>query len=168
MWGTALERVERFQKYNVFWLEEPLNPYDAVGYGTLSESSSIPIAAGEAMTLIEEYETLLRDGRIQVVQPDLGRVGGITGGKQIAALAQDTGAWTVPHAFGTGVLLAASAQWAASSKKPMTEFTRAPSPLAQDLVNHSMSFRDGELHLTDAPGLGVELDAQVVEAYRAN
>ena len=166
--GAALERVERFQKYDVFWLEEPLTPYDTVGYKTLSESSSIPIAAGEAVTLIEEYETLLRDGRIQVVQPDLGRVGGITGGKQIAALAQDTGAWTVPHAFGTGVLLAASAQWAASSKKPMTEFTRAPSPLAQDLVNHSMSFRDGELHLTDAPGLGVELDAQVVEAYRAN
>ena len=50
----------------------------------------------------------------------------------------------------------------------MTEFTRAPSPLAQDLVHHSMSFRDGELHLTDAPGLGVELDAQVVDAYRVN
>ena len=165
---TALERVERFQKYDVFWLEEPLNPYDTVGYRTLSESSSIPIAAGEAVTLIEEYENLLRDGRIQVVQPDLGRVGGVTGGKQIAALAQDTGAWTVPHAFGTGVLLAASAQWAASSEKPMTEFTCAPSPLAQDLVHHSMSFRDGELHLTDAPGLGVELEAQVVEAYRVN
>ena len=164
--GAALERVERFQKYDVFWLEEPLNPYDTVGYKTLSESSLIPIAAGEAVTLIEEYETLLRDGRIQVVQPDLGRVGGITGGKQIAALAEDTGAWTVPHAFGTGVLLAASAQWAASFKKAMTEFTRAPSPLAQDLVIHSMSFRNGELHLTDAPGLGVELDAQVVEAYR--
>ena len=87
------------------WLEEPLNPYDTVGYGLLSESSSIPIAAGEAVTLIEEYENLLKDGRIQVVQPDLGRVGGITGGKQIAALAQVTGAWTVPHAFGTGVLL---------------------------------------------------------------
>ena len=166
--GAALERVERFQKYDVFWLEEPLNPYDTVGYRMLSESSSIPIAAGEAVTLIEEYETLLRDGCIQVVQPDLGRVGGITGGKQIAALAQDTGAWAVPHAFGTGVLLAASAQWAASSEKPMTEFTRAPSPLAQDLVKHSMSFQDGELHLTDAPGLGVELDAQVVEAYRVN
>ena len=164
--GAALERVERFQKYDVFWLEEPLDPYDTAGYKTLSESSSIPIAAGEAVTLIEEYETLLRDGCIQVVQPDLGRVGGVTGGEQIAALAQDTGAWAVPHAFGTGVLLAASAQWAASFEKPMTEFTRAPSPLAQDLVNHSMSFRDGELHLTDVPGLGVELDAQVVEAYR--
>ena len=166
--GAALERVERFQKYDVCWLEEPLSPYDTVGYRLLSKSSSIPIAAGEAVTLIEEYETLLIDGGIQVVQPDLGRVGGITGGKRIAALAQDTGAWTVPHAFGTGVLLAASAQWAASFEKPMTEFTRAPSPLAQDLVHHSMSFRDGKLHLTDAPGLGVELDAQVVDAYRVN
>ncbi len=165
---TALERVERFQKYDVSWLEEPLSPYDTIGYRTLSESSSIPIAAGEALTLVEEYENLLNGGRIQVVQPDLGRVGGITGGTQIAASAQDTGAWTVPHAFGTGILLAASAQWAATFEKPMTEFTRAPSPLAQDLVPHRMRFQDGKLHLTDAPGLGVELDTQVVEAYRVN
>ena len=163
---TALERVERFQKYDVFWLEEPLHPYDTEGYRTLSESSPIPIAAGEAVTLIEEYEDLLRDGRIQVVQPDLGRVGGITGGQRIANLARDTGAWAVPHAFGTGVLLSASAQWAAALDKPLTEFTRAPSPLAQDLVRHSMTFGDGELHLTDAPGLGVELDAQAVDTYQ--
>ncbi|MBI1923861.1 mandelate racemase/muconate lactonizing enzyme family protein, partial [Candidatus Poribacteria bacterium] len=76
------------------------------------------------------------------------------------------GAWVVPHAFGTGVLLAASAQWAATLQEPLTEFTRASSPLAQDLVRHSMTFRDGMLHLTDAPGLGVELDEQVVELYR--
>ena len=100
--------------------------------------------------------------------PDLGRVGGITGGKQIATLAQDTGAWPVPHAFGTGVPARCFCPMAASTEKPMTEFTRAPSPLAQDLVKHSMSFRDGELHLTDAPGLGVELDVQVVELYCVN
>ncbi|MCZ6676534.1 MAG: mandelate racemase/muconate lactonizing enzyme family protein [Candidatus Poribacteria bacterium] len=163
---TALARVERFQKYDLSWLEEPLHPYDTAGYRALSEASAIPIAGGEALTLIEEYEDLLRNGRMQVVQPDLGRVGGITRGQRIAELAQETGTWVVPHAFGTGVLLAASAQWAAASRKPLTEFTRAPSPLAQDLAHHSMAFRDGLLHLTDAPGLGVELDERVVETYR--
>ncbi len=163
---TVLERVSRFQKYDIFWLEEPLHPYDLDGYRKLSTDSSIPIAAGEVLTLTEEYEHLLKDGRIQVVQPDLGRVGGITGGQRIADLARGTGAWVVPHAFGTGVLLAASAQWAATLQEPLTEFTRAASPLAQDLVRHRMTFRDGMLHLTDAPGLGVELDEQVVERYR--
>jgi len=163
---TALERVARFSPYDVFWLEEPLHPYDIAGYRTLCRASSIPIAGGEVMTLVEEYSPLLREGGIGVVQPDLGRVGGITGGQQIAALANETGARAVPHAFGTGVLLAASAQWAAAMDRPLTEYTRAPSPLAQDLVAHTMRFEDGMLRLTDAPGLGVELDEAVVEKYR--
>lgn len=163
---TALERAGRFQKYGVFWLEEPLDPYDTAGYSRLSEVSPVPIAGGEAVTLMEEYEALIERGGIQFVQPDLGRVGGITYGQRIAGLAASHGCRPVPHAYGTGVLLAASAQWTAASPKPLTEYTRAPSPLAQKLVRHGMEFRDGLLHLSPAPGLGVELDETVVEAYR--
>ncbi len=164
--ATAMRRVDRFRPYNLFWLEEPLKPFDTAGHRELCELSSIPIAGGEALTLVEEYETLMREGRIHIVQPDLGRVGGITGGQRIAALAQEIGSWPVPHAYGTGVLLAASAQWTAASPRPLTEYTRAPSPLAQNLVRHDIAFRDGHLHLPDAPGLGVELDESVVENYR--
>ena len=74
----------------------------------------------------------------------------------------------MPHAFGTGVLLAASAQWAAALDRPLTEYTRAPSPLAQHLVRHDMQFRDGLLHLGDAPGLGIELDERVAARYRVD
>lgn len=163
---TALERVGRFQKYNLFWLEEPLQPDDVDGYKEVAGASPIPIAGGEVLTLVEEFAHLLGEGKVQVVQPDLGRVGGITGGQRIRTLAQAAGSWAVPHAFGTGVLLAASAQWAAAGAKPLTEFTRAPSPLARDLVRHEMTFKDGLLHLTDAPGLGVALDETVVARYR--
>jgi L-alanine-DL-glutamate epimerase-like enolase superfamily enzyme len=162
----ALARVERFRPHDIYWLEEPLHPYDTEGYGRLSDTSSIPIAAGEAISLLEEYDRLLRRGRIHVVQPDLGRAGGITGGQQIAALARQTRTRPVPHAFGTGVLLAASAQWAAASHEPLTEYTRAPSPLARHLVRPAMEFCEGALRLSDEPGLGVELDEQVVEQYR--
>ncbi len=162
----ALARVERFAPYDIFWLEEPLHPYDTRGYGELSAASSISIAAGESVTLLEEYEQLLQIGRIHVVQPDLGRVGGITPGQRIAAMAQRTGARPVPHVFGTRVLLAASAQWTAAAAAPLTEYTRAPSPLAQQLVRHSMRFAGGELVLDDTPGLGVELDPDVLERYR--
>ena len=162
----ALARAEAFAPYDVFWLEEPLGPWDMAGYGRLSAASPIPIAAGEAIALPGEYEQLLQVGGVQVVQPDLGRVGGLTAGQRIAAAASATGARPVPHAYGTGVLLAASAQWTAAAPQPLTEFTRAPSPLAQDLVRHTMAFRDGLLHLTDAPGLGVELDPSVVDRYR--
>lgn len=165
---TALERAERFKPYRISWLEEPLHPYDFAGYHRLSAASSVPIAAGEFLTLLEEYERLLGEGEIQVVQPDLGRVGGISWGQRIAAQARQTHSRLVPHAFGTGVLLAASAQWAAAGAQPLTEYTRAPSPLAQELVQHTMRFEEGMLRLTDAPGLGVELDEGVVERYRVS
>ena len=164
----ALERSERFGKYQIYWLEEPLRPDDVSGYGELSAASGVPIAAGEAITLVAEYEQLLSQGRIHFVQPDLGRVGGISGGERIAQLASRSGARAVPHAFGTGVLLAASAHWTAAGEEPLTEYTLAPSPLARDLVRHSMIFEAGELHLADAPGLGVELDADVVARYRVD
>ena len=88
------------------------------------------------------------------------------GGLAIDVLAKETGARAVPHAFGTGLLLSASANWAAASDRPLTEYTRAPSPLAQNLAKHEMVFRDGELHLSDSPGLGVSLNEDVVNQYR--
>jgi L-alanine-DL-glutamate epimerase-like enolase superfamily enzyme len=165
---TALERLDRFAKYNVYWLEEPLQPYDLDGYKEISKVSPIPIAAGEVMTLLEEFEALFKKGRIHIVQPDLGRVGGITGVQRIKALAAETGARVVPHAFGTGVLLAASAQWAATNAQPLTEYTRAFSPLVRDLVRHTMTFADGALLLSDAPGLGITLNEAVLEKYRVS
>ena len=162
---TALERAARFAPYGVFWLEEPLDPYDTAGYRRLAASAAVPIAGGEAITLLEEYDAFIGSG-VHFVQPDLGRVGGLTYGQQIAALADAGGCRPVPHAYGTGVLLAASAQWTAAAPKPLTEYTRAPSPLARDLVRCDMAFGDGRLRLGDAPGLGVELDESVVETYR--
>ncbi len=163
---TALERVERFHQYDIFWLEEPLAPYDISGYKEVSGKSSIPIAAGELMALTEEFEDLLKIGQVPIVQPDLGRVGGITGVERIKAVARNTGARVVPHAYGTGVLLAATTQWAAANSRPLTEYTRSLSPLARDLVHHNMVFKEGSLHLDDTPGLGIELDEKVLEKYR--
>jgi L-alanine-DL-glutamate epimerase-like enolase superfamily enzyme len=159
-------RLERFSPYGLTWREEPLPPADLEGYRQLAEARTIPIAAGEAICLLEEYESLLRQGRIQVIQPDLGRVGGITWARRIAAVAEEVSAWPVPHAYGTGVMLAASAQWTAAGQRPLTEFTRAPSPLARDLVRTDLTFEDGGLRLGNAPGLGVEIDPEVAARYR--
>jgi len=163
----AMERAERFAEYDPFWLEEPLHPYDNAGYAELAAASPVPIAGGEAVTLLEEYDALLATG-LHFVQPDLGRVGGITYAQRLAASALTHGCRPVPHAFGTGILLAASAQWTAAAPEPLTEYTRAPSPLARDLARHTMEFRGGELHLDDTPGLGVTLDDAVIARYRVD
>jgi L-alanine-DL-glutamate epimerase-like enolase superfamily enzyme len=162
---TALERVERLRPYDLHWLEEPLQPRDFAGYAKLTSCSSIAIAAGEALTAMADFERLISQGHIDVVQPDLGHAGGITGGQKIAALARQSGARALPHAFGTGVVLAASANWAAANSSP-TEHTRSTSPLAQDLVQHAIRFENGLLQLSQDAGLGVELDEEVVSRYR--
>lgn len=163
---TALARAELFAPYQIAWLEEPLKPFDFAGYAKLAAQSPVAIAAGEALALLEDYERLIEPGGIHIAQPDLGRIGGITQGQHLASFAQNNNVRPVPHAFGTGVLLAASAQWAAALDQPLTEYTRAPSPLAQNLAHHGMQFKDGLLHLSDTPGLGVELDEAVVAQFR--
>ncbi len=120
---TALSRAELFAPYDIAWLEEPLKPFDFAGYAQLAAQSPIPIAAGEALALLEDYERLIEPGGIHIAQPDLGRIGGITQGQHLASYAQNNNVRPVPHAFGTGVLLAASAQWAAALDQPLTEYT---------------------------------------------
>ncbi|MBT3345202.1 MAG: mandelate racemase/muconate lactonizing enzyme family protein [Gemmatimonadetes bacterium] len=163
--ATAIERAGAFAAYDITWLEEALHPYDFDGHRALCAEAAVPIAGGEAVTLLEEYDQLLATG-LHIVQPDLGRVGGITYGQRLAERAIAAGCRPIPHAYGTGVLLAASAQWTAAAPEPLTEYTRAPSPLARDLVRHTMDFRDGHLHLDDTPGLGVDLVDEVVDRYR--
>jgi L-rhamnonate dehydratase len=163
---AALDRVARFEKYNLYWLEEPIDAYDNAGFQELSKAATMPIATGECLSLPEEYERLRTIGNIDIAQPDLGRVGGITGALRIARSARETKTRVVLHAYGTGVMLASTAQCMAALADPLTEFTRASNPLARDLVRHGMEFREGQLHLSDQPGLGVELNEAVVARYR--
>ena len=164
---TALRRVERLQPYDLHWLEEPIAPFDFAGYEQLRSASDIPIAAGEALTAMGDFERLIAAGCVDVVQPDLGHAGGLTVARHVAALAQEQGIRAVPPAFGTGVVLAASAQSAAATGSA-TEHSLSSSPLARDLIAHDMRFADGMLHLPLAPGLGVELDEDVVSRYRVD
>jgi L-rhamnonate dehydratase len=161
---TALARVEAFAPYDVYWLEEPLDPYDLQGYRLLAKLSEIPIACGEMHALESEFEALLKCG-VAYIQPDLGRAGGLTGAMSIERAASGGGTAIVPHAFGTSVLLSASAAFASRQGARLTEFTRTESPLARDLVRPDFIFKDGEITLGDRPGLGVELSADVLARY---
>lgn len=162
----AMQRTQLIAPFDLHWLEEPLQPLDFSGYGRLCAASPIPIAAGEALTGMADFERLVLEGGIHVVQPDLGHIGGISFGQRVGAVARGCHTRMVPHAFGTGVLLAASAHWA-SAQSGLTEYTESESPLATDLVRQSMRFTNGQLHLGDAPGLGVELNDDVLERFNS-
>lgn len=163
----ALRMASVYEKYNVFWLEEPLHPSDIQGYRELSDRTNIYIAGGEQESGRRAFETLLDEGHLDIIQPDLGRCGGLTEGKKIAYLAYDRNKKVVPHAFKTGILVAASTHFAASIPNGfLIEHTVSTSPLARDLVETSIEFRDGHVFIPDRPGLGVEINESVLSKYR--
>jgi L-rhamnonate dehydratase len=163
----AAELLRRVRDVGLYWLEEPLAPDDLRGYRRLSDTVDVRIAAGEADATIGPFRALVEHGHVDVLQPDLARCGGFTVARQIAALARETGVEVVPHCFSTGVLVAASLHFASTLDRPtFSEYSTESSPLVRDLLAEPFSFTNGRLRVPFGPGLGIELDGQVLERLR--
>jgi L-rhamnonate dehydratase len=163
----AIRMAAAFEKHGVYWIEEPLPPDDLLGYAQLADAANIYIAAGEQESGRGAYERLLNLGHIDILQPDLGRCGGFTEARKIAYMAHQRNKKVVPHAFKTGVLVAASTQYVASMPHGyLLEYTVSDSPLARDLVRNPVEFANGYVTLPKLPGLGVEIEPSVEARYR--
>lgn len=166
---TSLEAVDRaeelFSEFGITWLEEPLNEDDLEGYRTLSTVVNGRIASGETEAGLGAFKNLLRQG-VKVIQPDVGRAGGLTVCREVSKVALESGSWCIPHCFGTGVNLAASLQWASSVEEiPLFEFSVTASPLRNQLVCNAPELRDGKVAIPNSPGIGIELDEEVVRRF---
>ena len=165
----ATERAKRLEVFDVFWFEDPLRPDDLSSYAKLTRESPVRIAAGEAETTHYPYKDLMEKGGLDIVQPDLARVGGISEAKQIAQMAYDRGVLCVPHCWSTGIVIAATLHFlAAYPQDSFLEFCITDSPLRNDLTVQPMEIdQDGMLAVPDGPGLGIELNEEVMERYRS-
>lgn len=165
---TALRMASMLQAYDVAWLEEPVAPDNLAGYRALSDRCLIPIAGGESESDYAAFERLIDVGGLDLIQPDLARCGGLTQGRRLAWLAQQRHRRVVPHAFKSGVLVAASTHFAAAIPNGgLIEHTVSSSPIARDLVHREIGFADGQVTVPlDRPGLGVEVDPDVLERLR--
>ncbi|HEX5413041.1 MAG TPA: mandelate racemase/muconate lactonizing enzyme family protein [Terriglobia bacterium] len=101
----AIRIAERVAKYRLNWIEEPLSPDDFDGYRRLTAAVTTDIAAGEAECGRRVFRRLIEECRLDVIQPDISRAGGLTETRKIATMAQDANVQLAPHAFKTGVLL---------------------------------------------------------------
>ncbi|BDG60129.1 mandelate racemase/muconate lactonizing enzyme family protein [Caldinitratiruptor microaerophilus] len=164
---TAIERIRRLSSYRLYWIEEPLFPDDLDGYARLCDAVDVRIAAGEEDTGRFAFVELMDRGRVHVVQPDVSRCGGLTEALRIADLAYTRGRMVVPHAFSTGILLAASLHFAAAIPNGgLLEYVVDGSPLSDGLARVSFSLEDGHISVPDKPGLGIEVDLDVLGRYR--
>lgn len=164
---TARSVGERLEPLDVHWFEEPVRPENIDGYATLNRSLSIQIAGGECHTP-SQFDRLLTSDAVDIAQPDLCNVGGITPARRIADRVRlSRNVAIVPHVWGTPVAIAASLQYISTlANDAFLEFDRSPNPLRDELGTRSFVDDSGRATVPDAPGLGVELNQSAIEAYR--
>ncbi len=166
---SALRTLRKWDDLDLYFVETPLQIDNLEGYATLAREAPMRIAAGEWQTTRFEFIELMDKGLVDVAQPDVGRVGGLTEAMRVCNLAQDRGRLIVPHCWKTGIGIAASAHLAAAVPHcPFIEFLPAElcdSALRIELVPDPLVMQDGKLQLPDKPGLGIELNFEALERY---
>lgn len=164
----ALRVSREYEKQKIYWLEEPFEPDRTSDFGRLAENINISLASGEEFGTVYEFHEMLENGKVDIVQPDMSRCGGITMAKKIADMAHLRGKKLIPHAFKTGILIGATLQFiAAIPNADMLEYCAQETVLSKNLVKHHFTLdKDGNVVIPDLPGIGVELNEEILNKYR--
>jgi D-galactarolactone cycloisomerase len=174
--AEALRLGRALADYNLRWYEEPVVPEDVQGYVEMRDKLTMPIAGGENEHTLYGFRELLAAGALDIAQPDLGSCGGISAGRHIAALAQAHGVLVNPHVWGSAIAQAASLQFIAAlpvahhslfAQQPVLEYDRSSHPFREQLVAEPLRLVDGWVEIPARPGLGIEINRDVLEKYRA-
>jgi L-alanine-DL-glutamate epimerase-like enolase superfamily enzyme len=165
--ATAIRRARQFEPFGLTWLEEPLHPDNVQGYAKLSAQAPMRIAAGEEICDVGEFERMMDVGGIDVAQVDVTRVGGLARSKRIGWASAERHRLCVNHSYKTGINIAASLHFvAALPNTHYFEYCVEQGALRQHLTRQKFPVVNGDIAVPEAPGLGVELDEEVVRRYR--
>ena len=145
------------------WFEEPVPPDDLPGLARVARGQPVPVATGERLSGMCEFAAALEAGA-EILQPALGRAGGIWEGRKIAVLAQAHGAQLAPHLYAGPVEWAANIQLAAAIPNILMAET-IETPFHDALIGGALRVEDGFIPVPDAPGLGIEVDADLARAH---
>jgi L-rhamnonate dehydratase len=171
-WHDALFVLERIADHDIFFAEAALQHDDLAGHARLAEMSSIRIGGAEAAATRFEIREWLTVGKAGVVQPNIGRCGGLTEIRRIADMCELQGAEVVPHGWKTGITSAVGRHFqAACPASPVFEYVSPHvfvSPLRRELVSPEPAVVDGYMELPAGHGLGIELNEDLVDRWRVD
>jgi L-alanine-DL-glutamate epimerase-like enolase superfamily enzyme len=162
----ALRTADMLQAYGVHWFEEPLRPDAIEDYAALRRATRVAIAAGEVLTRRQSYLPWLQGHAVDIIQPDVTKVGGLSEQRRIGWTAHDSGIRLIPHGWNTAVGLAADLQLA--SALPDTDLVEyiAGSAYVDDITADGWKLdSDGMLSIPDRPGLGIQIDPERLARY---
>jgi L-alanine-DL-glutamate epimerase-like enolase superfamily enzyme len=168
----ALTVARELERLGVYWMEEPLHRADRDGMRALRAATDVRIAGGEMTRQLHELRDLIVGGCIDVLQPDAALVGGITGLRRMAVMAQEHHITFTPHTWTNGMGVTANAHLVAGvADAPFMEFPFDPPEWSLDRRDFLMSEpltvdAQGFITLGEAPGMGYALDEARLRATR--
>ncbi len=170
-WKAASWTLRQLEDCNLYFVETPLRMDDLDGHARLAEAVTTRIAGAELLASRWEAIDLMDRGKVDVIQPDIGRAGGLTECLRIAKLADHRGLLCTPHGWKSGLTIAGEIHLSgAASNVPFIEFMVPelwPSIIRSELVRPEFTPKNGVIELPKTPGLGVELNDEVVRRLSA-
>ncbi|MEL6799728.1 MAG: mandelate racemase/muconate lactonizing enzyme family protein [Pseudomonadota bacterium] len=162
--GGAIRLGQAIAPYQPLWFEEPVPPDDVPGMARVAAGQPVPVATGERLTTMAEFQAVLAAGAASILQPALGRAGGLWEARKIAALAQAHGAQVAPHLYAGPVEWAANVHLATVIPNILMAET-IETPFHDALIKGTIRVEDGFIRAPDTPGLGIEVDEDLARAH---
>ncbi|MFD3190554.1 mandelate racemase/muconate lactonizing enzyme family protein [Sedimentitalea sp. HM32M-2] len=160
----AIRLGQALEPFAPLWFEEPVPPDNIAEMARVAACVRIPVATGERLTTKAEFGAVLQAGAASIMQPALGRAGGIWEMKKVAALAETYNAQMAPHLYAGPVEWAANVQLAAAIPNLlMCETIETPYHAA--LIGHAIQVENGFVAPPETPGLGIEVDEDLARAH---
>ena len=159
----AIRLGQELEPYCPLWFEEPIPPDNLLEFAQVAKSIRIPVATGERLCTKTEFGSLLRTGGASILQPALGRVGGIWEAKKIAAIAEVFNAQLAPHLYDGPIEWVANLQLAVSIPNLLMVET-IETKFHEGLIRSSIQINEGFVSAPQAPGLGIEVDEELARA----
>ncbi|MGE6741428.1 mandelate racemase/muconate lactonizing enzyme family protein [Allorhizobium pseudoryzae] len=164
--ASAIRLAKRLEKYDPLWFEEPVPPGQEAAMATVARATSIPVSTGERLTTKYEFQRVLQEGAASILQMNVARVGGLLEAKKIAGMAESFYAEIAPHLYNGPVGAAASIQLAAATPNFLIhEAIMDFSGFHAAVLKTKLVVEDGYLIPSREPGIGVELNHDVVAAH---
>lgn len=173
--STAIQLARRIEEFRISWFEEPVPPEDIEGYREVKNAISIPVAGGEAEFTRHGFHRLLSARAVDILQPDCTVTGGISEFQKVVTLATIHNIEVCPHVWGSAIAMHVALNLAIALPEfpprlypddVRLEFDQTANVFRQRLARSPLEIRDGHIAAPTGPGLGLEVDTDLIDNHR--
>lgn len=172
--GSAIAVGQEIAKQNLLWFEEPIAADDVEGYIEIRRALNMRISGAEQLRGRWAFRRMIQERALDIIQPDVCVCGGFTEFRKISAMASANHVRVIPHMFGTAIRLAATLHLSAALPDSprahvpfpaLLEYDMSENALRTELAREPIRHKAGIVEVPQAPGLGIEIDREVLQKY---